>query len=147
MSSPPPDDGNPCPDCGASLPGEANYCWLCGKALQEGGAGAAGSAGPVERRAAYQFSLSSLLLIITLVAVLLGVFRIAPGVALALAFLTAPALVKTCIAVARRKARGQRVAPLAKLGIFAGSLGIVIVVVAATIAAFFAVCFTVLADM
>ncbi|MFV2067914.1 MAG: hypothetical protein ACC645_13155, partial [Pirellulales bacterium] len=53
-----------------------------------------------------------------------------------------PALVRTCVVAARRKVRGKRLTPAGKVGVFFASLGIVVTVVAATIAAFFAVCFS-----
>lgn len=143
MSSPEPNTRTSCPECGAPLPTKANYCWLCGKALRPLATAAAQPPAAFEHRAAYQFGLSTLMLIVTLCAVLLGVFRISPGVGLALVLLATPPLVRTCIATARRKARGQPVPPLTKLGIFASTLGIVIVVVAASIAAFWAVCLTI----
>jgi hypothetical protein len=96
-----------------------------------------------EARAAYQFGISTIMLVITIAAVVLGVFRMSAGVGLALVFLFTPALVRTCIIAVRRKARGRPMSVAAKIGAFAASLGIVIVVVAASIGAFFAVCFTV----
>jgi hypothetical protein len=129
-----------CPECQATRRSDAKYCWLCGAALEPVAEEPARAAVGSERRAAYQFSLATLMLTVTLVAIVLSVFRMSLGVGLALVFLTTPALVRTCIAAARRRARGQPVSPLGKVGMFAASFGIVVVVVVASIAAFFAVC-------
>ena len=134
-----------CPECQATRRPDAKYCWLCGAALEPIAAEAVQPSVGSERRAAYQFGLSTLMLMVTLAAVVLSVFRMSLGVGLALVFLTTPALVRTCITAARRKARGQPMSPLAKTGVFAATFGIVVVVVAASIAAFFAVCFAIFA--
>jgi len=116
-----------------------------GEAPPEGDAPAEGeppllALAPGEHRAAYQFGLSTLMLIVTAAAVVLGVFRTHLGVGLALVFLAAPALVGTCIVTVRKRARGQPLTPAGKVGVFVVSLVIVAVVVAASIGAFFAVC-------
>jgi len=132
-----------CPQCSAPLPTKARYCWLCG--VPQGPSQATvpvEAAAVVEPRAAYQFGISTMLLMMTMLAVLMGVFALSPGVGLAITFLATPPLIRTCIVAAKRKTRGQRMSPLAKLGIFGSTLGIVIVVVAASIGAFFAVCLT-----
>ena len=132
-----------CPQCSAPLPTKARYCWLCGVSLRPTAAVPPFQPAPIiEPRAAYQFGISTLLLAMTLLAVLLGVFAMSPGVGLAITFLATPPLIRTCIVATKRKTRGQRMSPLAKLGVFGSTLGIVIVVVAASIGAFIAVCFT-----
>ncbi len=152
MTSGTPDNaaGSPfchCPECQATRRPEAKYCWLCGAALEPVTAEAAEPSAGSENRAAYQFGLSTLMLMVTLAAVVLSVFSMSIGVGLALVFLTTPPLVRTCITAARRKARGEPMSPLAKVGMFAATFGIVVVVVAASIAAFFAVCFALFASM
>lgn len=141
-----------CPQCSAPLPTQARYCWLCGVSLRPNvpNAAVANAAAPnaaesapiIEPRAAYQFGISTLLLAMTMLAVLMGLFAIQPGIGLAVTFLATPPLIRTCIVAAKRKTRGLPMSPLAKLGIFSSTLGIVIVVVAASIGAFVAVCFT-----
>jgi hypothetical protein len=139
MSSPPPDDGSLCAECGARLAAEAGSCWLCGTTLPPAASAAAEPVAASERRAAYQFSLASLMLTVTLVAVLLGLFRMAAGLGITLAILVAPAWLRTCIVAARRKARGQPVPIPSKLGIFASTMGIVfgivVIIIAALVAA------------
>jgi hypothetical protein len=103
---------------------------------------------PPERRAAYQFSLATILLTIALVAVLLGVLQMAPGVGILLAIAVTPAFLRTCIMTARRKARGKPVSLGYKLGTFAvsvfGMFGLLFlisqVVVVAVFVALFAIC-------
>jgi hypothetical protein len=90
--------------------------------------------------APYQFSLSTLLLVMTYAAVLIGTFTAQPGVGLAMAFLTAPAVVRTCYVGMRKKARGERLSWAGKVGVFFASAMLVAVIVAASIGAFFAVC-------
>ena len=136
-----------CPQCSAPLPTQAKFCWLCGVSLRPNVPNAAvpntpESAPIIEPRAAYQFGISTLLLAMTMLAVLMGTFAIEPGIGLAVAFLATPPLIRTCIVATKRKTRGQAMSPLAKLGVFSSTLGIVIVVVAGSIGAFFAVCFT-----
>ena len=139
MSLPESHEDRICPECGAALPANAKYCWLCRGEAQPVAEAAAPSSPFAEHRAAYQFSLSSLMLTITLVAVLLGVFRIAAGLGIVLTILVTPAFLRTCITTARRKARGQPVSLGAKLRLFASTFGIavgsVIIVVAAVVAA------------
>ncbi len=59
-----------------------------------------------QQHATFQFGLSSIMLIITLAAVLLGVYEMAPGIGIALAIVAIPALIPTCI-ISMRKGRGR----------------------------------------
>ena len=58
--------------------------------------------------APFQFGLSSLLLITTLVAVIMSVSVMVPGIGILLAIISVPALVRTYVLV-RRKREGQQV--------------------------------------
>ena len=127
-----------CPDCQAPIPKIARFCWLCGVNLTTKVAPEPHA--PVHPHAAHQFSLATLMLVMTFVSVLVGVFTFSVGIGLAILFLAGPALVRTCVVAARRKVRGKRLTPAGKIGVFFASLGIVVTIVAATIAAFFAVC-------
>jgi hypothetical protein len=80
------------------------------------------------------------MLTITLLAVVLGVGRMSPGVGLGLAIIATPALVRTCLAAVRRKSSGQPMTPREKLGVFAASVGVVLTVGVAAGAAFYATC-------
>jgi hypothetical protein len=132
-----------CCECGAPLPKKARFCWLCGASLDASVRATQSTASPFRPLAPQQFSLATLMLVMTFAAVLVGVFSLSPGAGLAVMFLAAPAFVRTCVVATRRKSTGQRMSWGSKLGVFLASLGIVVAVVAASIAAFFAVCFTV----
>jgi hypothetical protein len=80
------------------------------------------------------------MLTVTLVAVVLGAFRVAPGLGILLVVVVSPAWLRTCLNVMRRKARGRPMSATEKLGLFAGSLGVVTVVGVAAGVAFYATC-------
>jgi hypothetical protein len=134
-----------CADCGAAVAAEATSCWLCGKGLRASATGGMGilpvpagalatrqchpaNAPQVEQRAVFQFSLASILLIITLCAVVLGAFSVAPGLGIGLAILATPAAVCTGIVAMRRRAGGQPMSVAAKVGLFVGTLVLVMVI-------------------
>src|SRR5947209_19328352 len=111
-----------CPECGAPLAAGAEKCWLCAiKHERPIGADRAPAAeSPPEPPVAASldaspppgdtslnrtFSLSSLFLWTTLLAVILGVVRIAPGLGIGLAILSLPAALFTVAAVGRCKRR------------------------------------------
>jgi len=96
---------------------------------------------PQEHRAQFQFSIASLMLIMTLTAVLLGVGVMAPGMGIALAVLAAPALVRTSIVAARSRARGEPMTPFRKIHLFVTSLVVVGIIAVAAGTAFVVTCF------
>jgi hypothetical protein len=81
----------------------------------------------------WQFSVASLFLLTTLVAVCLGVWLISPGLGALLTFFAVPALVRTAIDSAQHKRAGAPLRGATKLASFAVSL-------AAVLAATFAAC-------
>jgi hypothetical protein len=84
---------------------------------------------------ASQFSIETLLLVMTLIAVLAGLFHYSPGLAVTLIVVSIPALVRTVFVGRREKRRGQRVTAGGKIGHFLLSLVIMYAVwVAATMA-------------
>ncbi len=80
------------------------------------------------------------MLTVTLVAVVLGAFRVAPGLGILLVIIVSPAWLRTCLNVMRRKARGRPMSAMERLGLFAGSLGVVTIVGVAAGIAFYATC-------
>ncbi|HUY34979.1 MAG TPA: hypothetical protein VMV69_19685 [Pirellulales bacterium] len=100
-----------CPECGADYPSIGQRCWLCGAAPPDGAAlpdRAAPTAGnapenSIASSTRHTFSLISLFLVMTLVAVCLGVFAAAPGLGIVLAIVATPALVRTMIVSSRRR--------------------------------------------
>jgi ribosomal protein L40E len=151
----PSDTSTACRDCGALLSSGAEECWLCG-ARQERLAAIAES--PREFPAAVNpyaspplpaganlnrtFSLSTMFLWTTLVAVMVGAGTIHPALAFYLALLTVPAALRTVgIAVRRKRRRGERMSAVEKIGAFFSSMGLVLVIEVAAYIAFCAVCF------
>jgi hypothetical protein len=139
----PTDDRIECPECSAGNPGGAIKCWSCDEPLP--------SVNPFlctvhPDRAAQEtqptFTLASLLLIITMVAVCLAIAVQAPGIGIPLAFLSAPALVRTILVRAKRRNRGEPMNATDKSLVFLGSLAIVTTIGAAACAAFCAICFS-----
>jgi hypothetical protein len=145
-------------------PAETTKCWLCGARLEPGQKAAAQPQAPSadlgayaveapplaaspppaapERRVAFQFSLATLMLTVTVVAVLLGVFVMSPGWGIVLAILMTPAWLRTCVVVSGREARGRPMSAHQKLELFAASVGVVLNAGMAAIGAFFAIWLT-----
>ena len=84
-----------------------------------------------------QFSIETILLVTTLIAVLLGLFRLHPGLAIVLIIISVPALVRTVSVARREKRRGQRVTAGGKVGHFFLSLVLMYAVWTAASFAFF----------
>jgi hypothetical protein len=126
MSSAPPKLAKVCKGCGAKNPGHLTQCWLCEGPLAVPAAGTPFKPTSYERHAALQFSFASLLVTIALIAVLLGSFRLWPGLGVLLLVIVAPAWIGTCITVMSRQARQGVMTFSQKAGIFATSLAIVV---------------------
>jgi hypothetical protein len=88
----------------------------------------------------WSFSIGSLMLVVTLAAVCLGLGAAAPGLGIALAIVATPALVRTFVSSAQRKAQGERLQPGDKVATFAASVGVVLLAGVAAGVAFFATC-------
>ena len=89
----------------------------------------------------FQFGISSLLLITTLVAVVMSVSVMVPGIGIALAVLATPALARTYVLSRRSRADGKPASAGEKVALFMMCLGIATLIALATGAAFFAACF------
>src|SRR4051812_12132561 len=80
-----------CPDCRAGQRADAVRCWLCGANLRADGETKAANTGLAASRPGViaeqlgGFSLASLMMFVTLISVVLGVFTIAPGLGVPLA--------------------------------------------------------------
>jgi hypothetical protein len=144
MSSAPPKLTKVCPDCGANNPGHLSKCWLCEAPLGVAASGAPFTPTAYQRHASFQFSFASLMVTIALIAVLLGAFRLAPGLGVLLTIIVAPAWIRTCITVAFRSSERGEVGLGQKAGIFAVSLamviGIGVMLIAALVGAFAVFC-------
>jgi len=99
-----------CPACGASLRPTSTRCWLCGADLATTEHGEDRFSGPspfaLPAESAQGFSLASLMMFVTLVAVMLGTITIAPGLGIPLAIVAFFAWLNTVAAVRRRAAKG-----------------------------------------
>ena len=169
MGSTGPSQEKICPDCGATLPENGGDCWLCDLAIEGATPAAAESPAPAtdrlrvpvdddekpvplfERPAACQFSLASVLLIITLFAVLLSVFRLAieQGIAFAigleivLVLLVAPTLVRSCLLASRSRAVGRPMSIGRKVWVFAGTFGLLAIIAVAVLVAYIATAYSI----
>jgi hypothetical protein len=118
-----------CPRCNAANRDDRLDCWLCGALLRQGKDAAVGKAHeiitaqvvpPSAHRA--QFTLATMLLLITLLSVCLGLFMIAPGLGILLAIASVPAFVRTGILVSTRDAMGRPTSGPRRIWLFVGSV-------------------------
>jgi hypothetical protein len=135
-----------CPECGAALAPGAKSCWLCALKAKAPDASTPrnpyASPAPPSEHLDRTFSLTSMFLWTTLVAVIMGVATFAPGLAVTIAILSLPAAVRTIGAVYRRKQRrGGSISASEKIETFIASFGIVVAIVIGALGAFTAVCF------
>jgi hypothetical protein len=128
-----------CPECGAPLnPGESQ-CWLCHrpdiiKAELVGGPAPPPAAGPL------QFSIQTLLLVTTLVAVCLGALVAVPGLGALAIVIAIPAIVRTCVTGAAMKREGHTLTATDKVMAFLASAAITWAAIAAACVAICATC-------
>ena len=87
-----------------------------------------------------QFSLATLMLIMTLVAVCLGVGMLAPGLGIFLALIVTPALIRTVISGADTKSAGYRFTMVDKIETFVVSLFVAVGVATAACVASMTAC-------
>jgi hypothetical protein len=129
-----------CPECGAELSGGQGMCWLCQrKRCAEDVNNPYASPQPTEN-IDWQFSIATLFLVTTLIAVCLGLFQLAPGLGILLGVFAAPALWRTAIDVAKHKQRGFPLGAVGKVASFLVSLVLVVTVTVAATTAAFTVC-------
>jgi hypothetical protein len=152
MTQQPTSDTMACPACGAGVSADRTSCWLCGGPLAAAADGAAPRPAPAHAAAevGWTFSLSTLMLIVTLVAVTLGIAGLEPVLgnsglailaAIVFAMVAAPAMLRTSLASARQRRAGQPMTFPQKLLVLAGSLGVMIATGVAACVAFCATCF------
>jgi hypothetical protein len=121
-----------CQACQAQLKIGDAKCWLCGAPVVfdvNAPVVTNRPAGPpmtTGHRLA-SFSMATLMMFVTLVAVVCGVFSIAPGVGAALALVLMPVLTHMVIATRREEAMGYTLRPGERFILFFGSLGLVVV--------------------
>ena len=152
MDSKPTNAERYCPHCGAAPRPGAENCWLCEAPLGEPAAAAAQPLDPFglpyavapHEHAGFSFSISTLLLVMTLVAIVAALIAAEPGLGVSFCILLAPVLVRTAIVVRRRKEAGREVSLGEKVALIGGSFVVVNVILAvvcvAAVGSFCGVC-------
>jgi hypothetical protein len=138
-----------CPDCGAQVQPAAATCWLCQRPLAVVAEIVEPTPPPIipaweqARRKAnpLQFSLESLMLVITLVAVCLGMIVAIPGLGVLVSIVAAPALIRTLVAGFQQRSAGTQMTLGEKALTFVASTGVTLAVLAAGGTAFASACF------
>src|SRR5437588_11756502 len=127
-----------CPDCFAPFKPERDRCWLCGwrigdpirqdqveKTFRSGRVDEAEH--PLDSHLNWTFSLSTMFLWTTLVAVLAALTTMAPGLGIALIIVSFPAALRTIVVVRRRRATtGEPLTTSEKIFIFMNSLQLIV---------------------
>ena len=138
-----------CRYCGAVLWEDKPYCWLCHQAVDGSGlmpepATVPPAMPPVPPPLPpehFTYSLSTLMLAMTLVAVLSGLCAIAPGLGIPLAILAVPAWIRAARVMRLKQSRPDANSPMGtKIEAFMASLGFALLVCLAAGAAGFAAC-------
>jgi hypothetical protein len=138
-----------CPACGAAIERQWTHCWLCGNDFirtPDGLKIAPGSETfqtaarrPLHSHSA-SFSLQSVMLVVTLAALVLGTFSVAPGLGIFLAIVSVPALIRTAIVLRKRESVGPPADAKGRALMFAASLAVVTLAGVAASIAFGIVC-------
>lgn len=138
-----------CPHCGAELKSPWTECWLCGAPIRDDDVRPEAAAISPSRprstpRERVSFSLSTLMLVMTLATLACGLIVVAPGLGIVACILIAPVTVRTAMVVNRREAAGGRVSPGEKAMLFFSSFLVTSVIVAvvgvASVGTFCGVC-------
>ncbi len=134
-----------CPQCWGELTEGQIKCWLCGQDLTtELGAPVVTTESAASAPDKFSFSLGTTMLLLTLASVIFGIVAISPGLGFWVCILAVPVLVRTIRNVRESEARGQKVSPAQKVGLFASSFAaamvIAVLVCAAAFATFCGVC-------
>jgi len=135
-----------CDQCGAANSATRRECWQCGAQItslvsSESDVNLFASPAVPEQEFSTGQNLSSLLLLVALAAICLGIAAIAPGLAIVLAVLAVPALIRTSGILGRRQQRGVMSNFVEKILLFVGSFGVILVIVVSVVITFFAICF------
>jgi hypothetical protein len=135
-----------CPQCAAYVTLEATDCWLCHAKLPPLGAVIMASIVPEADNAKrpFQYGLSSILLVITFAAILCSLIKMSPGLGIAVAILTTPAMLRTILVAFRQRQSGEPMSAGDKANIFfltmAMSLGVIVAACGAFCVTFFLTC-------
>jgi hypothetical protein len=136
-----------CPECGALAGQGVEKCWLCGWQRESDSSSAPTESAPVAPRPVdqgFSYSLETLMLVMTLVAVAMGAIVLFPGVGIILAIMLLPAFVRTSKVIQRRAEQGRTVGLWPRVALFFGSfttsLVIIVVVSVASVGTFCGLC-------
>jgi hypothetical protein len=133
-----------CPECGAELKVDDERCWLCRRDLvinaELVATPMAAGQSPFSAVHPLQFSLETLLLIVTLSAVCLGALVAAPGLGVLALIIVVPALIRTCLTGISSKRLGGKLTLADKIMAFLASAAITWAALVAAGIAFFAAC-------
>lgn len=151
MSPPPTEDNRKhCPACGAYVEPAWTKCWLCGTQLGAESGSATSPAPSLQAPSipAGGYSLASLMLFVTLLAVVLGVCSFAPGIGIPLGIVVLVVWLRTTAVVKYRQAHGRDTSRSEKVQLFAQSFAVVVglvivtqvLTILAAVAALFVIC-------
>jgi hypothetical protein len=134
-----------CPDCWAEVPATARRCWRCDSTFPRGAAEQAlkldkEKVADADRHTKFQFTLASMMLLTVLTAVLSSIFVMLPGLGVALAILSVPALARTAYVSMYRGPRGRELTFREKATVFMAWIGLGVLALAAAGVAFFVSC-------
>ena len=146
-----------CPSCGANVRAETTRCWLCFWPLPPINEGPSLTLAETHlvptaahetdslrrappRAATRQFSLGTILLILTLIAVCLGVYHQWPGLGVIVAAMATPALIGTIAMGAGRRQRGLPMTTADKIVTFSAMFGVLFLVLISAVAALLVAC-------
>lgn len=144
-----------CVVCGAMLKPRQVYCSKCGSrgsseiVATETTTDGSPTGVPDVTAGSASFSLATLMIVVTMIAILMALFVAAPGLAILVAFCLLPPAIRTLLISNKRKSLGRVDSPLAKTGLFLSSLGVTILILVvlqvACVIAFFGSCFAIFA--
>jgi hypothetical protein len=135
-----------CWNCGAEVTPGRLKCWLCGEDLSDEPVDAqpVQETPPIAPDAPFQYGISSLLLFITLAAILCSLFTMHPGLGIVATIFAVPALLRTAVVASNRGHAGKPMTTGAKASSFALTFAVVftvcVLIIGAFVAAFFATC-------
>jgi len=133
-----------CPQCGVEVRDDATSCWLCFTRFAPDTELPLVLEPAAPQEPAGGYSLSSLLMFVTLVCVILGVMTIARGLGFVLAFVAFIAWLRTVVAVKKRASAHQEVTGTDKVLLFfrsvATTVAIIGLVIVACVATLFIAC-------
>jgi DNA-directed RNA polymerase subunit RPC12/RpoP len=116
-----------CPDCWAEIPATAWRCWRCGSTFPRGADAISldkEKVADTDRHTKFQFTLTSMMLLTVMTAVLSSIFVMLPGLGIALTILSVPALVRTAYVSMYRGPRGRPLTFQEKAVVFMAWIGL-----------------------